>query len=228
MSGHDHGHDHGQPHGHGGDPGGVRHDREFWEERYRSAPQVWSGRPNRQLVAEAADLRPGEALDAGCGEGADAIWLAERGWRVTAVDISTVALERAAAHAVEAGVDHRITFARHNLLESFPAGSFDLVAAQFLHSPVAAPGERDGILTRAAAAVAPGGLLVVVAHAGWPSWMTEPPSFEFPTLEGTLALLDPDGRWTVETAERIEQEMTGPEGQIGTRADTVLRMRKPA
>ncbi|MBF6248752.1 class I SAM-dependent methyltransferase [Nocardia elegans] len=201
---------------------------QFWEDFYRERDAVWSGKVNALFAREVEHQTPGTALDLGCGEGADAIWLAERGWRVTAVDISTVALERAAAHAVEAGVDHRITFARHNLLESFPAGSFDLVAAQFLHSPVAAPGERDGILTRAAAAVAPGGLLGVVAHAGWPSWMTEPPSFEFPTLEGTLALLDPDGRWTVETAERIEQEMTGPEGQIGTRADTVLRMRKPA
>ncbi|PFX02761.1 27-O-demethylrifamycin SV methyltransferase [Nocardia farcinica] len=201
---------------------------QFWEDFYRERDAVWSGKVNALFAREVEHQTPGTALDLGCGEGADAIWLAERGWQVTAVDISTVALERAAAHAVEAGVDHRITFARHNLLESFPAGSFDLVAAQFLHSPVAAPGERDGILTRAAGAVAPGGLLVVVAHAGWPSWMTEPPSFEFPTLEGTLALLDPDGRWTVETAERIEQEMTGPEGQIGTRADTVLRMRKPA
>lgn len=69
----------------------------FWDERYRSAHSLWSGNPNRHLVAEAADLTPGAALDAGAGEGADAIWLAGRGWQVTAVDISGVALGRAAA-----------------------------------------------------------------------------------------------------------------------------------
>ena len=74
-------------------------DRESYDELYRSTQSVWSGRPNRQLVVEAADLPPGTALDAGSGEGGDALWLAERGWRVTAVDFSPVALERAAAVA---------------------------------------------------------------------------------------------------------------------------------
>ena len=64
-----------------------------WEERYRSRPSVWSGRPNPQLVAEVTGLAPARALDVGSGEGADAVWLAERGWQVTAVDISTTALE---------------------------------------------------------------------------------------------------------------------------------------
>jgi len=77
--------------------------QEFWEQRYRSSPSVWSGHPNTHLVSEAADLAPGNALDVGTGEGADAVWLAERGWRVTATDISTVALDRGAGHAREAG-----------------------------------------------------------------------------------------------------------------------------
>src|SRR5690606_34675627 len=145
-----------------------------------------------------------------CGEGADAIWLAERGWRVTATDISATALERAAEHAVGAGVADRIGFVRHNLLASFPEGTFDLVSAQFLHSPVAGAGERDAILLRAAKAVAPVGVLLIVVHAGWPSWMSEPPLFEFPTIEGTLALLEPRGPWSVETSEWVEKEMTGP------------------
>src|SRR5579859_3036709 len=87
-------------------------DQAYWEERYRSSNALWSGNPNPQLVSEATDLAPGSALDVGCGEGADAIWLADRGWLVTAVDISTVALERGAARAREAGpaVAKRITW----------------------------------------------------------------------------------------------------------------------
>src|SRR6266702_6994197 len=74
-------------------------DEGFWDERYRSARQVWSGNPNPQLIAEATALPPGRALDVGCGEGADAIWLARRGWSVVAADISGVALERGRQHA---------------------------------------------------------------------------------------------------------------------------------
>ena len=77
--------------------------QEFWDARYASADAIWSGNPNEQLVAQVADLAPSTALEVGAGEGADAIWLAERGWRVTAVDISPVALERAARRAAAAG-----------------------------------------------------------------------------------------------------------------------------
>ncbi|MDT7576084.1 MAG: hypothetical protein QOH17_2417, partial [Pseudonocardiales bacterium] len=78
-----------------------------WDERYASLDQVWSGRPNGALVAEVAQLRPGRVLDVGCGEGADAVWLAQQGWDVTALDVSQVALERAALHARQAGVTVR-------------------------------------------------------------------------------------------------------------------------
>jgi len=201
---------------------------QFWEDFYRERDRVWSGKVNPLFAREVDALSPGTALDLGCGEGADAIWLAERGWQVTATDISATALERAAQHAADADVADQITFVRHNLLESFPEATFDLVSAQFLHSPVAAPGERDSIMFRAAEAVAPGGVLLIVGHAGWPTWVTDQPAFEFPTIDGTLALLDPYGPWSVETSDLVEREIVGPEGQPGTRADTVLRLRRPA
>lgn len=77
--------------------------QEFWDQRYAGREHLWSGRPNPQLVAHASALPPATALDMGCGEGADAIWLAERGWTVTGVDVSPVGLSRAAEHAAQAG-----------------------------------------------------------------------------------------------------------------------------
>jgi SAM-dependent methyltransferase len=137
-------------------------DRESYDELYRSAPAVWSGRPNGPLVTEAAALRPGVALDAGCGEGADALWLAERGWRVTAVDYSTVALDRAAAHARARGFADRIEWRQADLSSwAPPAGRFDLVTAHYLHAHGI---DRPALFRRLAAAVAPGGTLLVVGH----------------------------------------------------------------
>src|SRR5713226_3677091 len=98
----------------------IQFTQEFWDDRYRSASRLWSGRPNPQLVAQTAGLAPGDALDAGCGEGADAIWLARHGWTVTAVDVSAVALERAAANAGAEGAGDRITWRRADLLSWDP------------------------------------------------------------------------------------------------------------
>ncbi|MBR7677707.1 methyltransferase domain-containing protein, partial [Streptomyces daliensis] len=78
-------------------------DREFWDARYRENGQIWSGEPNEALVREVSGLAPGRALELGCGEGGDAVWLARQGWRVTATDISGVALARAEEHAARAG-----------------------------------------------------------------------------------------------------------------------------
>ncbi|WP_395574733.1 class I SAM-dependent methyltransferase [Streptomyces sp. BK79] len=199
---------------------------EFWEARYRDTDRVWSGRPNGLLVREASDLTPGTALDLGCGEGADAVWLASRGWRVTGVDISGTALERAAGHAADAGVGDRIAWERHELGRSFPEGSFDLVSAHYLQSPV--PLDRRTVLRAAAAAVADGGTLLVVMHAGWPSWQTEPPfDAVFPTLEGVLAELAlPDHAWAVETKETVRRPSVSPEGVEGFREDNVWRLRR--
>jgi SAM-dependent methyltransferase len=201
---------------------------QYWEERYRDEGRIWSGRPNALLVREVGGLEPGTALDLGCGEGGDAIWLAAQGWRVTAVDVSATALRHGADHAREAGVAARIRWERHDLSRSFPEGSFDLVSAQFLHSPVAADGEREEILRRAAGAVARGGTLLVVGHAGWPSWQ-ETPSFEyhFPTTAEVLDALGLEpGQWVVELEEVVERDLPDPDGRPGRREDNVLRVRR--
>ncbi|MDH6622472.1 SAM-dependent methyltransferase [Streptomyces sp. LBL] len=199
---------------------------EFWEARYQGDDRIWSGRPNPLLVREVSDLEPGTALDLGCGEGADAVWLASRGWRVTGVDISSTALERAARHAAEAGVGDRVQWERHELGVTFPEGSFGLVSAQFLQSPV--PLDQDQVLGRAAAAVAPGGTLLIVLHGGWPSWQEEPPfDVEFPTSAGLLvALALPDGSWTLETQDTARTPSVSPEGVQGYRDDHVWRLRR--
>lgn len=136
------------------------HDQPAWDARYSEKSAIWSRDPNPQLVAEAAGLKPGRALDLGAGEGADAIWLAGLGWTVTGVEFSTVALGRAASHAEAAGV--LVTWEQHDVREwAPPAGSFDLVSSQYMHLPAA---DRGGYFARIAAAVAPGGLLLVVGH----------------------------------------------------------------
>ncbi|KUL24629.1 class I SAM-dependent methyltransferase [Streptomyces regalis] len=199
---------------------------EFWEARYRDGGRLWSGRPNSLLVREASGLEPGSALDLGCGEGADAVWLASRGWQVTGVDISHTALERAALHATEAGLSDRTAWERHVLGETFPKGSFDLVNAQYLQSPIALDQQR--ILRQAAEAVAPGGTLLIVMHAGWPSWQSEPPfEAEFPTLQSVLdELALPKDDWTLETLDTVRRASLSPDGGKGFRDDNVWRMRR--
>jgi SAM-dependent methyltransferase len=198
---------------------------QFWEGFYQERDAVWSGRPNPLLVREIEALPPGSAMDLGCGEGADAVWLAQHDWRVTAVDISATALGRAAAHADTVGLRDRIEWVRHDLSRSIPEGAFDLVSAQFLQSPVAGPGEWEAILRRAAGAVGPGGTLLIVSHAGWPTWVETPPhDYRFPTIEEILRALDlPDG-WTVARTELVERQHDGPEGQHGVRGDNLVRV----
>ena len=160
---------------------------QFWEDFYAGRTR-WSGRPNELLVAEVQALSPGDALDLGCGEGGDAIWLAQLGWRVTAVDVSSTALASAAEHARLADVADGIRWERHDLDATFPAGQFDLVASCYLQSPVALG--RSAILRAAAAAVRPGGLLVVIGHAGPPSWNPDHDHGGMPSAAEVLAELD--------------------------------------
>jgi thioredoxin reductase/SAM-dependent methyltransferase len=199
-----------------------------WEERYRARPTVWSGRPNAQLVAEASDLTPGRALDAGCGEGGDAIWLAERGWHVTAVDVSTVALQRAAARADAAAGElaGSVDWVHADLRrEPLGEGRYDLVSAQFMHLP---PDQWRDLFARLAAAVAPGGTLLVVGHH--PSDLrTSAHRMHFPdmmfTAERLVASLDPD-RWRIVAAETRPRQALDPEGRDVTIHDAVLVARR--
>src|SRR4051794_39527930 len=136
--------------------------QEFWDERYAAHERVWSGRPNLRMVELAADLSPGTALDVGCGEGADAMWLAERGWRVTGADVSVLALERAERHAAGAGLADRTSWLHVDLVAEDPLpGAADLVTAMFVHVPEAV---FDRVYGAIAGAVRPGGRLLVAGH----------------------------------------------------------------
>jgi 2-polyprenyl-3-methyl-5-hydroxy-6-metoxy-1,4-benzoquinol methylase len=203
-------------------------DEAAWEERYRAKPAVWSGRPNPQLVAEAAGLTPGRALDVGCGEGADALWLAERGWRVNATDISTTALDRAAAHAAAAQLADRIDWTHADLRHQLPAErAYDLVSAQYMHLPSEA---RRNLFERLAAAVAPGGTLLIVGHH--PSDLrTSAHRMHFPDMmftgEEVAAALDPN-TWDVLAAEARPRTVADPEGHEIVIHDAVLVARRHA
>jgi SAM-dependent methyltransferase len=131
-----------------------------WDARYSERDVLWSGRPNGRLVAEVADLKPGSTLDVGCGEGADAIWLARNGWTVTAIDISQVALGRAREAADLAGVN--VEWICGDALQiMLPTGSFDLLSMQYPALPKAA---GEGAVHALLDTVRPGGLLLAVYH----------------------------------------------------------------
>lgn len=200
--------------------------REFWEQFYAENEQVWSGRANARLVEVASGLSPGRALDLGCGEGGDALWLAEHGWGVLAVDVSEAALQRSREAAVEQNTMSHIDFERHDLSDSFPDGHFDLVSAQFLHSTARL--DREVVLRRAADAVAVGGTLLIVDHAAAPPWAGEHArDHVFPTVDGVLAALQlDDARWTRLRAEHAEREGVGPDGQTVTLGDNVFVLRR--
>ncbi len=143
---------------------GRSFDQEYWEERYAGEALTWSGAPNAVLVTEAAKLMPGLALDIGSGEGADSLWLALKGWRVTAVDFAATALEKARVRAEASNPDAatRVDWQQHDITQwSPPPQSYGLVSAQFMHLPEPA---RSMLFRRLAAAVAPGGTLLIVGH----------------------------------------------------------------
>jgi SAM-dependent methyltransferase len=194
-----------------------------WDERYASMEQVWSGEPNSALVREASGLQPGRVLDVGCGEGADAVWLAAHGWDVTALDVSAVALERAGRHAEQARVPVR--WVQAGLVEaSLAPGAFDLVSAQY---PALLRTENHDAERTLLAAVAPGGTLLVVHHHPLidaeeaRARGIDPDDYVSPA--DVAALLD--GRWRIEVNEIRSRNVTAGAGSHHTH-DLVLRARR--
>ncbi|MEO3928781.1 class I SAM-dependent methyltransferase [Micromonosporaceae bacterium B7E4] len=197
----------------------------FWEKHYRSR-RTWGGRANPMLVETAAALRPGTALDLGCGAGGDTIWLAEHGWQVTAVDISHTAVEQVRARADQLGVGSYVTAEQHDLARSFPAGTFDLISAQYFHTPF--PLDRSRILRTATHALRPGGLLLIVDHGSTAPWSwNQDPHAHYPTPGEIAADLDLDPeQWPVLRADMPRRRATGPGGQTATVTDNVLLIQR--
>jgi SAM-dependent methyltransferase len=135
-------------------------DSDAWDARYAATELLWSAEPSRFLVAQVSDLAPGRALDVACGEGRNAIWLAEHGWEVTGVDFSPVALDKARRLADGRGVTVRWLLA-DAVTDALEPAAFDLVAVFYLQLPSE---QRRAAFAAAARAVAPGGTLLVVGH----------------------------------------------------------------
>ena len=199
--------------------------KEHWEQHYGERERIWSGRVNVQFANVVGDLTPGRALDLGCGEGADSIWLAERGWTVVAVDISDTALGRAREAASARGVADRIEFVQRDLSEGLPEGSFDLISSQFLHSKV--PLDRQTILASAAAALLPGGVLVIVDHGAPPPWTSKLDHHEFPSADEVVVGLNLSAdEFEQVRVDAVERQAVGPDGEQRPWMDNVIVLRR--
>ncbi|MFI6172349.1 class I SAM-dependent methyltransferase [Nocardia sp. NPDC051052] len=200
----------------------------FWNEVYAARPAATDPRPNDLLAETVTGLPSGDVLDLGCGDGGDALWLARRGWHVTAVDISSVAVERLTRLARSAGLSGLVSAARHDLDESFPPGEFDLICAHYLHTSFGL--DRALVLRAAAHALRPEGLLLVVNHGStmpW-SWNQDPDAW-FPTPRQVAAGIDLDpATWSVERADAPRRMATGPDGRRAEVTDHVLVIRRTA
>lgn len=194
-----------------------------WDRRYSGPDLVWGAGPNRFVAAEAAPLPAGRALDLGTGEGRNAIWLAERGWHVTAVDFSAAGLARAARLAAERRVG--VDWVQADLMDHRPApGGYDLVLIAYVHLP---PAGLAHLLHAAASAVAPGGTLLVIGHDhdniargyGGP----QNPDVLYATETITAEL----GGLRIRRAEQVTRPVQAPDGER-TAIDTLVRAERPA
>ncbi len=196
---------------------------EFWESLHRQvAAAQWEVRVNPILAATVGDLPPGAALDLGCGQGGDSLWLAQRGWQVTAVDIADAALQRVNERAAQQRLSDRIHTERHDLADSLPRGTWDLVSAHYLHSLFDFPKAR--ILRDLGEQVNPGGLLLIVDHGSVAPWSWNQGA-TIPTPDETLAGLALDSAsWHVLCCEARDRTATGPGGQTAEVTDNVIAL----
>ncbi|WP_405162945.1 class I SAM-dependent methyltransferase [Nocardia sp. NBC_01499] len=200
----------------------------FWDGVYASRPSATDPRPNDLLAETVSILPPGHVLDLGCGDGGDTLWLARRGWRVTAVDISAVAVERLAGLTRASGLGDRVVTERHDLGKSFPQGRFDLISAHYLHTSFDL--DRATVLRAAGLTLRPGGLLLVVDHGSTAPWSwNQDPDIRYPSPQEVAAGIDLDPTtWTVERAEAPRRIATGPGGHTAEVTDHVLLIRRTA
>ena len=197
---------------------------EYWEQRYSRSERVWSGKVNATMASVVAELAPGTAIDLGCGEGGDVLWLAEQGWTALGLDISATAVGRARDEAASRGLDGA-SFEAVDLdaWEPEPA-SVDLVTASFFQSNVAL--DRTAILRRAMTALRPGGRLVTVSHAAPPSWAKDHPATMVSVQEEAAQLVRSAKEWEVELAAERPRAATAPDGSAGEHLDAVLVLQR--
>ncbi len=199
-----------------------------WDHRYSGDP-VWSGNPNGSLVAETAELTPGHALDVGAGEGADALWLAEQGWNVTATDISTAGLDRLRTEADRRGLSVTCQTTDANAYQPYPAGAFDLVTASYASIP-RTPDLRS--VRNILDAVAPGGTLIVLSHDL--EAMRDPQHRHRPFdpdayihIEDFIALIKDTPGWAIHTSDK-RRRPPGAATEALHVHDVVLRAQRSA
>lgn len=192
-----------------------------WDERYSTSELIWTGRANQFVEAHLADLEPGTAIDLGAGEGRNSVWLATRGWSVTAVDFSPVGLDKAARLAAEHGVD--ITTVCADATTWAPDATVDLVLLSYLQLPT---DQQRLVLEHAAAWLSPGGTLFVIAHdrSNVEHGHGGPPSAEVCyTVDDAVAALP---GLDVSTAQIVERSVETPDG-TKTALDTLVIARRP-
>lgn len=203
--------------------------QESWNNLYSEKEQVWSGEPNKTLVSLIENYAPTTVLDLGCGEGGDVLWLAQRGWSATGIDISDVAIERARNAAQKIGVSAQ--FVAADLAHWRTGQTFDLIVSSFMQSHFDDL-DRIGIFQQALELLNVGGELVSISHASMPSFIKDDdPRKHFAEslpnpLEEAQVLTRNDSRFEIRLAEKRTRSVVSPEGEEGTIDDGVMVIRR--